>query len=100
MPETPLAPAPDPARRRRLTILTLMAAVALFAVVLSVIHDGLVSAERARSDRLRADVVLAEARLRWTLAMRERGYVTAAKLAADRARLARIRSELKSVEGR
>jgi hypothetical protein len=77
-----------------------MVAVALIAVVLGVVHVRLVAAERARVARLRDELVLAEARLRWTRAMQERGYVTPAKLAMDRARPARMRSELKNVEGR
>jgi hypothetical protein len=94
-------PAPGPARRRRPTILLLMAVVAASAVPIGVVKYRMdAAARRVRAEALRAELANAEARAEWSERMNRRGYVPAAKAAAARIALDRARAELEAFEGR
>ncbi len=73
-----------PARRRQVRLATLMILVAVFGL-----SFALIRAERARRSTREARNRAVE-RLAWSERMQNLGYVSAAQVAADRARLRRI----------
>jgi hypothetical protein len=83
----------------RFTIRRAMVAVAIVAVVLGAVRYKMAIDARAKIARLKADLSRAEARMAWVLAMKRKEYVLSATVSGSRALLAKIRAEIKGLEG-
>ena len=85
----------------RPTILATMLVVALIAVGLGMWRSKMVADARARQFAvLKSDLLRAADRVSWSERMRQKGYMSAAQVAADRWSLECARSRLEAFEGR